>query len=233
MKNLPAMHHDSKCAICVSTGLLLVKESNIGHELSSDDFAATDARYGVTAAIYRCANCGFLQCSDVNDPLSFYESLADVSYEAGREMRRLQMRKLLRRLATHRSGGTLLDIGAATGILVEEALSAGYTAVGVEPSAAFHKRAQDLEMPVHRGTFPHPDLTGTFDIITLIDVIEHVLGTGRAASRRPGSPGSQRYRRGSDSRRKLVGCPAPGLEVVALSNRPHRLLFAIHSDWCA
>jgi len=151
-----------------------VKPSNLGSPLTSDSFAITDSHYGVTAAIYRCANCDFLQCSDLPQVLQFYETLEDSGYEVGRRERGLQARGILKVAQRLQSRGRLLDIGAGSGILVEQAAQMGYQAEGVEPSAWLHKMARRRELPVHLGTFPHPAAVGKFDLITLIDVLEHV-----------------------------------------------------------
>lgn len=50
----------------------------------------------------------------------------------------------------------------------------GYRAEGIEPSGWLQKMALQRSVPVHVGTFPHPAVSGPFDVITLIDVIEHV-----------------------------------------------------------
>lgn len=36
------------------------------------------------------------------------------------------------------------------------------------------EQAKKYGLPVYLGTFPHPELTGQYDVVTLIDVIEHV-----------------------------------------------------------
>jgi SAM-dependent methyltransferase len=74
----------------------------------------------------------------------------------------------------YKKGNCLLDIGAASGILLETATKMGFQAEGVEPSHHLAKRAQDAGLNVHLGIFPHPDITGPYDVITLVDVIEHV-----------------------------------------------------------
>lgn len=77
-------------------------------------------------------------------------------------------------VARNQTRGRLLDVGAATGILVKEALRLGYDAQGVEPSRYLQKCAEAREIPVLLGVLPHESLGGPFDIATLIDVIEHV-----------------------------------------------------------
>jgi SAM-dependent methyltransferase len=164
----------SQCWVCGSSGLSLAKPSNIKDALTSAPFSITDSHYGTTGAIYRCSNCEFLQCSDLAEVLKFYESLEDPAYEAGREERSLQARELLEVAKEIKPGARLLDVGAGSGMLVEQALLMGYQAEGVEPCVWLHKMAQQRNLPVHLGTFPHPAVTGQFDVITLIDVVEHV-----------------------------------------------------------
>ena len=57
---------------------------------------------------------------------------------------------------------------------MEEARAAGYDAVGVEPAVAFQRIAAARGLPVHLGVHPHPGIQGKFDVVTLVDVIEHV-----------------------------------------------------------
>jgi SAM-dependent methyltransferase len=162
------------CWVCGSARLSLRKPANYQGALDSHAFAITDSNYGVTAAIYECGDCGFLQCAELDDVTRFYEDLEDEGYEAGRAPRRLQLRGVLERVVRHRAGGRLLDIGAASGILVGEAQQMGYRAEGVEPSRWLHRKAVERGLPVHQGTFPNPSCEGRFDVVTLIDVLEHV-----------------------------------------------------------
>ncbi len=164
-------HH---CWICESKHLEIFRPSQIEKVLQSNSFAISDNNYGVTGELHRCQECGFLQCSDFTDILHYYEDLQDKSYESGRELRALQAVKILDVIHKIKQDGNLLDIGAASGILVEQAIKMGYQAVGVEPSKWLQSIAQEHGLPVHLGTFPHPDITGKYDIITLVDVIEHV-----------------------------------------------------------
>ncbi len=164
----------SRCWICGSEELGLVKPSNIQDALTSDSFSITDSHYGMTGAIYRCASCGFLQCSELTEVVPFYEGLMDKAYDDGRRERSIQARKILEVVQQLQPAGRLLDIGAGSGFLVEQAIQMGYRAEGIEPSGWLQKMAQERSLPVHLGTFPHPSVSGPFDVITLIDVVEHV-----------------------------------------------------------
>jgi SAM-dependent methyltransferase len=184
----------ARCWVCDAAGLTLRKRSDV-ERVTPGDFAISDARYGRTAAIYQCRRCGFLQCADLSDVVAQYENLEDPGYEASRPQRVLQARGLLetirRVLGRDLRDLRLLDVGAGSGPLVEEALAWGIQAEGVEPSAWLGARAASRGLPVHQGTLPHANVRGSFDIVTLIDVIEHALRPldllrAAAACARPG-----------------------------------------------
>ena len=162
------------CWVCDSDDLVLVKDGNVPAHLDSEAFRITDAAYGTTATIYRCNRCGFLQCPELDDVLAFYETMEDETSEETRAPRALQARKLIDQIKRWRGTGRLLDVGAGSGILVEEAESAGFSAEGIEPSGWLQRQAADRDLKVHHGVLPHPDVTGPFDLVTLIDVVEHV-----------------------------------------------------------
>jgi len=100
--------------------------------------------------------------------------MTDPNYEQTREERALQSRKLLEKLSPIMPTGRLLDVGASSGILIEEALKMGYQAEGIEPSDWLVDQAKRRNLPVHHGILPHPSVNGPFDIATLVDVLEHV-----------------------------------------------------------
>jgi len=166
-----------RCWVCGGERLRAVRPSQLAEPARSRDFAITDAGYGRTGALERCEACSFLQCSELADALGYYEELEDPGYEASRPARALQMRRLLEAVGRRSGwapGARLLDVGAGSGILVEEARSLGLRAHGIEPSTWLHERARRRELPVELGTLPHPALPGPFDVVTLVDVIEHV-----------------------------------------------------------
>lgn len=166
------------CWICGGRQLTLRKSADIV-AAAPPDLAISDAHYGRTLAIYACSACGFLQCADAGDHVSGYTQLVDAPYEASRAERCLQARGLLRDIARllgrDLRGARVLDVGAGSGPLVEEARAAGLDAEGVEPSTWLAARAFARGLPVHAGVLPHPAIAGPFDLVTLVDVIEHVI----------------------------------------------------------
>jgi 2-polyprenyl-3-methyl-5-hydroxy-6-metoxy-1,4-benzoquinol methylase len=166
------------CWVCGHQEFELFKSSDISGELSSKNFAITNFDYGKTGELNKCKNCGFIQCSDLDKVTGFYENLEDQGYEDSRKERKLQEKRLISYLSKYKSKGKLLDIGAGSGIMVEAALEAGYDAIGIEPSKWLQQQAEKRNLPVLQGLFPHPEAPGPYDIITFVDVIEHVTNPG-------------------------------------------------------
>jgi 2-polyprenyl-3-methyl-5-hydroxy-6-metoxy-1,4-benzoquinol methylase len=163
------------CWVCGSTDMSLVKKSNISGEISSTTFSITDNHYGTTHDIYKCHQCGFLQCPNMNDVTGYYEELVDEAYDNGREERSIQFKKIIEKILPYANGKKLLDIGAGSGMLVEQAQKMGFDAEGIEPSEWLQSKAVEYNLPVYLGTFPNPHCQGPYDVITLIDVIEHIV----------------------------------------------------------
>jgi 2-polyprenyl-3-methyl-5-hydroxy-6-metoxy-1,4-benzoquinol methylase len=161
------------CRACGGTDVRRWKTGNF-NELVSERFAITDQAYGSTGTLYRCRRCGFAQCVDIPSVTPFYEDLIDPGYEATRGPRAVQAARLLELLPPDRARKRLLDVGAGSGILVEEAVRLGYAAIGIEPSRWLVDQATQRGLPVHQGILPHPEIEGKFDCVTLVDVIEHV-----------------------------------------------------------
>jgi len=90
-------------------------------------------------------------------------------------------RKLARRklayMARRLEPGRLLDVGAAYGLFLDEALRAGWSAEGVEISRHAAAVARNLTgAPVHDGPLEETTLQGgSFDAVTLWDVLEHAV----------------------------------------------------------
>lgn len=144
-------------------------------------FRCTHGGYGVHGRIVRCRGCGLMWVSPRPAPAEIatrYVEVEDPLYEAEREGRALTFERRLRsleRLVGPADGRRLLDVGAYTGVFVEAARARGWDAVGLEPSRWATATARDRGLPVTQGFLeegPYP--AGSFDLVTLWDVIEHV-----------------------------------------------------------
>lgn len=165
-----------RCWICCSENLTRVRESSLPDIVTDETFRISSADYGQTGAIERCEACGFHQCSDLTDVLKHYETMDDPVYKQTRSQRALQQRAVLEAipLKSAAKGLRLLDVGTGIGILVQEAQRLGYEASGIEPSKKLQQDAVSRGLPVVQGVLPHREITGPFDVVTIIDVIEHV-----------------------------------------------------------
>jgi SAM-dependent methyltransferase len=162
------------CWVCDGKDLNLYRNSKIKSGLTAESFSITDNHYGETSAIYLCSSCGFLMCPEIEDPLNFYRNLEDEQYETEAEYRTLQASEILKVVRRFKPQGRLLDVGAASGILVRQAIKTGYSAEGIDPSGWLCEHAKKRQVKVYKGVLPHPDIQSPYDIVMAIDVIEHV-----------------------------------------------------------
>ncbi len=167
------------CWVCGSLRSRPYKARTIDRALVSDDLRISDSNYGATLALDRCEDCGFLFANDagLGELFALYEGLEDPGYEESQEPRRLQMEWLLdAALAAAPHVRSLLDVGAAAGLLVKLARDRGLEAEGVEPSESLVATAKRLHgVELRKGSIPNAALAGRrFDAVFLVDVIEHV-----------------------------------------------------------
>jgi 2-polyprenyl-3-methyl-5-hydroxy-6-metoxy-1,4-benzoquinol methylase len=89
---------------------------------------------------------------------------------------RATFRDRLRFVPQPATGARLLDVGAATGYFVEQAIAAGWKAEGVELSPwAAEYAARTLGLPVRQTTLEDAGFpAASFDAVTMWEVIEHL-----------------------------------------------------------
>lgn len=151
-----------------------------------------------------CTACGLVFRARVGAD-AVHAVYADGAYEEGHgrhyafdeeeAARRRDARVRLRWLARHARSGRLLDVGAAGGAFLVEAMRAGFDAWGVEPTPAFAERARErLGLDVRTGTLEDLALEPAgLDVVTLWHVLEHMpepldaLGRVHAALRPGGT----------------------------------------------
>lgn len=144
---------------------------------------------------YQFAECGACGCRFVAGELAAL--IYDEGYFAGdsfggypdylrdRDLIVENFARRLRWLAPHVRGRRLLDVGAAYGFLVYAAEREGFEAAGLEPARACVEWARrELGVEMIPGLVEEAAIQpGSYDVVTLMDVIEHVADPGVALRR--------------------------------------------------
>jgi len=169
----------------------------------------------------RCRACGLVyldpQPSDAQLEIiygaDYYKPWGISEDAAGVErLKKLTFRSLFARLGA-RTGireGPLLDVGCATGFLLEEARARGFDPYGVELNEYSARLARQKlgAHRIHQGTLDGGPFQGrSFSVVVMSDVLEHV--------RSPSALLGQAHRRLADSGALVVVAP----NVAALSRR--------------
>ncbi len=141
-------------------------------------FACTSSAYGECGPIVQCTRCWLVFQNPQPDPaavLAAYEEVVDERYAEEREGRVHTFRRALRELEEYAAPGRLLDVGAHLGVFIEVARAAGWEAEGIEPSRWAVAEARARGIPITCGALAEFDAApGTFDAVTMWDVIEHL-----------------------------------------------------------
>jgi 2-polyprenyl-3-methyl-5-hydroxy-6-metoxy-1,4-benzoquinol methylase len=171
------MIHYEHCPVCGA--------STIHPALEAKDYTVS----GATFAIWHCDGCTARFTQDVpaaSEIGPYYQSDAYISHSDTKEglVNRLyhrvraitlrSKRKLVER-ASSKTAGHLLDIGCGTGAFLHTMQQAGWTVKGLEPDGGAREKAASLyglSVDPIDGLFA---LTpGSYDVITLWHVLEHV-----------------------------------------------------------
>ncbi len=164
--------------MCDSKNVELWKRGNI-ESVKVEEFKITDHQYGKHWNLLRCKACGFI-FSEPFPPVEIskvYERIVDPEYveeEEGRSGNFKSILKVLKRIVKNK--GSFLDVGSATGIMMNLAKKEGWDVYGVELSRwAVDEAKKRYGLEIIQGDFSEVELPENFfKVVTLIDIIEHV-----------------------------------------------------------
>lgn len=139
----------------------------------------------------RCGDCGLAWRREFPEAAALAALYGDDYFERWgidspatraeiRAMKEATYRPFLQQIRRHQPGGRLLDLGCALGFLLSVARDAGFDAYGLDlnQSAIADARHEHGER-VHAGLLDDAAFPGIrFDVVTLIDVLEHVPDPG-------------------------------------------------------
>lgn len=166
---------------------------------------------GMAFPAAECRGCGmrFLRVQPVGDTLArmYSAEYFQADFRCGRSDThsfdegafRAENTGLLDRFERYRGAGRLLDVGCASGWLLKHASERGWSVTGVELSGDAVTHARSLGVTVHQGALEDVTLAdGTFDLVYMGDVLEHVPDCRDSARRvaRLLAPGGHFFLRG-------------------------------------
>jgi 2-polyprenyl-6-hydroxyphenyl methylase/3-demethylubiquinone-9 3-methyltransferase len=151
----------------------------------------------IPGLIVCCDGCGFwykvpVRSDDIPESYQgeYGQDEAVERYMLG-EQTRAFYRKVLGGLRVR--SGRLLDLGTGYGALLEEATQLGYQAQGIDLSNPLVTKARARGLNVECKSAEEIDEAGAFDVVTMLDLIEHVPDPLAllAAARRALKPGGE------------------------------------------
>ena len=177
----PNFEELNRCPVCSSTDLssFRTRTFDIG-SLTEENIKITDSDYGKIWDLDRCKSCTHVFANPIPSPTfiqSLYAKTEDPEYEEESLGRGKNFQRILSALGKiHPQKGTLLDVGAATGIFLDLARKRGWDPEGVEPSAWAVQIAKDkYGLTLMEGSLETAELRGeSYTAISLIDFIEHI-----------------------------------------------------------
>lgn len=187
---------DAACHIC--GGPLELRHAGEAAALTPELLVPTNHEPGQHGDLYACAHCGTVHQPGLPTGAALadlYRDMSDDLYLSEEKGRRATARRLVDLIRRHVPAGELLDVGCGHGLLLDEARRSGYSVTGLELSESARAYATDvLGLDVHDQTierFANECSDGSFQVIVLADVIEHLEDPLRAldACRRLLAPG--------------------------------------------
>jgi len=180
----------SVCPVCAGSNLETVY-----------DLASVHFEDAVPGLVVRCASC-FLWFKLLNDPDGIPKAYTGeygddetartyLLSTAARNLFRDALTKVKGRLPAPRP--RLLDLGAGPGVLIEEALRMGFEAEGVDHCESNVEAARNRGLNVRLAAAEDLDDQESFDVVTMMDIIEHVPDPLRilSAAQRALKPGGE------------------------------------------
>jgi SAM-dependent methyltransferase len=142
---------------------------------------------GVECKIWRCDKCGLIFPNPMPIPIGgpdqHYRMGPDEYFEhhAPGDKARSALALLQKAGELIKGRGRLLDIGAGRGEVLQAAIEAGWTAVGIEPSASFAEHiSRESGAEVRRDSLEDCRFeSNSFDVVLLSAVLEHLYDPDR------------------------------------------------------
>jgi SAM-dependent methyltransferase len=175
------------CPLCGEASYEVVKPSKYAGAVSADELRAAysgSSSHKLLDQVVRCRSCSLHYVNPrpaAELVIEGYASAEDATFVAQNDQRIHSFQQVLRKVLKFAglkdgSGKRYLDVGCAGGASLVAARSLGFESVGVEPSrwmADYGRKTYGVDI---RDGVLEPDMfpPGSFDVITLWDVLEHI-----------------------------------------------------------
>ena len=170
------------CTLCgTEEATELYPSTDINDGTLARDYYSSSRRRVTHGRIVRCRSCGLVRTNprDAVRTLSeVYDELRDPLYELEKSNRTITARRHFAFVERYAPGtGRLLDVGCSTGIFMAIARERAWEVEGIEASSWAVARAREsfdlnaIQQAMVENAVVQP---GSFDVVTLWDVLEHV-----------------------------------------------------------
>jgi len=171
------------CNLCGSDHYTVVYDTLVKEQEGnySDSYKITDHSVNMAVRLVKCFKCGLIYMNPRADHSQIqknYAAMADDIYVQEEAGRRRSADSILKYLAKINKKGRLLDVGCATGFLLDQARKQGWEVYGVELSAWAVDYAENKLQLINiiHGSLKEADFPANFfDAVVLKDVIEHLI----------------------------------------------------------
>jgi 2-polyprenyl-3-methyl-5-hydroxy-6-metoxy-1,4-benzoquinol methylase len=168
-----------KCPVCDEGKSKLIYSPWVKEDDPKKLYGAASGVPG-TQFIVKCETCSMIYESPRYEKeiiIDGYKSSVEENHDTQYEMRVKSFYKALKKNSNFvpKPGSKVLDIGTAGGAFLEAAQKYGYDVYGMEPSYDLVKRGKARGLNIEQGTVEnHSFQLGSFDMVCLWDVIEHI-----------------------------------------------------------
>ncbi len=176
------------CELCAGTEHSVVYPADEGITIRPEDFTVTGSRM-IKTEVLRCKGCGLVFSPAASGYCAYYARTVDDGYLQGQRTRSKELyaafRKAARFLAPDRRPARVLDVGCATGPLLQVLVSRPeYECRGIEPSEWAAAAANAQGLPVTQGYFEDfACREGCFDLVAMFDSLEHMASPSAAVKK--------------------------------------------------
>jgi len=143
-------------------------------------------RGGKKFNIVKCKKCGlvYINPQPTKDELArYYNALYSVPLEANKKGQAKKAREILKEISKHKQGKSLLEIGCSYGFLLDFMKKKGWRVKGVEISKEASNYAREkLGLDVFTGTLEECGEKEQFDVILMLDLVEHLMNPYKTLS---------------------------------------------------